>query len=1198
MLRNHWTNVLGFVGLFFAGTLGLYGQENRVELAAFTFQAAPPRSGTGMRLEQSGPNALQMAMTAAAEFGSEWIFADFQHESTAQQKLMFRVKGNPANGEAFFHPILVLQDGKRKRTVVGPSIATNGGDFRRYVMGLDTDFQLGDGRYTVVGLQFSFNSHRVPLGTELSVTLDHIRLADNDDAAVRKRLPIVVCRRDKAAPPPMTPTLAVYFSMDNNDRCTSVSRNASKKTETPDFHGDFSYRELLLEHAPFFRVVETPEEADVLVYQRTTPTDEAAKLAELVRAGKPLVLYGEIPDVELAKCSPMEEIQLRVKPGEPQTFPPREKLTQTGETWPIQEISFPRYFDVKLAPGAEAVLRFAESGVPYLARKGNVCHIAGTSGTTLIPSRIYYDKFALMLWAEQAGKPEIVEKLERWERSRRPPQAVKKEGLSWYATPGGFGRFGWRVEEPGLVDVVSSDLTLTNGDQRYRFDPPTAATEKLRMFVSCTDVQKQFLLQYPDATVDFTMTLLSPYARWMFTSSDDSVFMTLENIADYAAWQTPHGVKVVSLKDLPASEVLFDLSRDGKWAAPWLFLYREKEAKPLLLVFPHQPKKIASQVHYGLLEGLEITFDTSGNRSATLMAGWPWGVAKHDFPGWGKQLPQEALARIQQGVHQALYFLLDRTEFFALDPAQGRIRFRTEGRFLHLADDWNTEKKPYLCLPPLTAFLLREGVMVETSEKLEDFDLPTPFGPMLGKAGETVEWSLPLPGLDDLIPVKIRDEKINALQNKLFLDGVQWTCGGHVPLEHLSPAHPMGPDCKEPNISHFTWNFGMCTALQGSLLLNDEAQRKLENRIVLRTLAPMERYQYKAFTRHRCEPFSGCRYPVMFNSFYPNDTPYEPGFGSSVQYGDTNEATVVVVWTGQQLADRFGMSDLIRANWNFYRYVMRHQRFIDDSITQAGSCRESGAGAWIDMLNAEYSGMLAYARLAQIAGDELEYAEAMARAAKKAVPTVARLYFNSWWERLHPEWIGKKYLVTGFAESGAKVMTFPTQSGNFLAANDLFDYSQGIPGTQYYLYRKYAWQPIQKYLSEIAYPELLALHAKPRYDYLAALGLYFDDLDKVRAYANTVFAEPENHKAEDWPGIRCPQQIASVLWREHHQIAITRAENLKLDAAEYDPKTQTLYLRGTAGENARLEVSHRVFPVKGAFEMTIPWKRDECFIDN
>ena len=47
-------------------------------------------------------------------------------------------------------------------------------------------------------------------------------------------------------------------------------------------------------------------DADVIIYARTMPSANAAQIAEAVRNGKKLIVYGASPDVELKPFLPLE----------------------------------------------------------------------------------------------------------------------------------------------------------------------------------------------------------------------------------------------------------------------------------------------------------------------------------------------------------------------------------------------------------------------------------------------------------------------------------------------------------------------------------------------------------------------------------------------------------------------------------------------------------------------------------------------------------------------------------------------------------------------------------------------------------------------------------------------------------------------------------------------------------------------------
>lgn len=160
-------------------------------------------------------------------------------------------------------------------------------------------------------------------------------------------------------------------------------------------------------------------------------------------------------------------------------------------------------------------------------------------------------------------------------------------------------------------------------------------------------------------------------------------------------------------------------------------------------------------------------------------------------------------------------------------------------------------------------------------------------------------------------------------------------------------------------------------------------------------------------------------------------------------------------------------------------------------------------------------------------------------------------------------------------------MFFPTDSGNFCYSNDLFDFSQGIPGTQFHLYRKFAWKPIQKYLSELAFPALMEKKERATFYYLSALGLYFDDLEKTAQFARWAYENPKNEMRRDWPGMCCPFQIACLQWRYQNRLAFTRCRNLDFKSAELDSETRTLEAELSAEPDSLLEL-HSEIPPKSA----------------
>ena len=544
---------------------------------------------------------------------------------------------------------------------------------------------------------------------------------------------------------------------------------------------------------------------------------------------------------------------------------------------------------------------------------------------------------------------------------------------------------------------------------------------------------------------------------------------------------------------------------------------------------------------------------------------------------WGKNLPEQVLKQIRLSLNFALNFPAACEEIFSIDRNRRVVDIINVFRFERTMDDWNTPVKEFAFLPALCGFMAQEKQLVIPQGTMTDFQIPTVHGPLIGVLGSNViRYTLPLPPDDDLMPVGVKDREINAFQNRSFEGGVRWSCGGRVPMNAWTPEHPAGAGNPLRNIDPFAWNFGLCSALQGAFFLNDANRKRLEERTRRRFLEPLELYQYKNFARHRQEPFSYLNYPILFNSFYPNTAEYAGEMGSSVIYGDSNEACTVAVWIARQLADGFGQADPVRLHWNYFRYVMRYQKTIDDYVFLSGSCRETGVGAWVDMLNGEYSGMLAYARLAELNGDTAEQEQALYRAAKKAVPTLARLFFHRYFETISPEFRGKTdYQIVGFGEEGAKYMRFPNSNGNFFAANDLFDYSQGFPGQLVLLYQKYGIPEIETHLRTRANPLLMQQVKGFHSEYLPVLAVFAGDLPLRDAVRKSMALNP---RTGDWPGIRVPTQLGMVLWNETLRISFREWRELMIHSAWYDPAERHLTLSADAVPGSRLTLSSAAPP--------------------
>jgi len=1243
-------------------------------------------------------------------------FAECKLQAAAQKKLIFRYRGRESNGNAFLTPVLTVCRDNQWLSFTGPAIKLDNKEYKSVVLGLNTDFKLGDAVWDIRQIKLVLNATSEGTGARTAVDIADLMIVDNDEVKQSGQdflvipMPVAAAAAVKTGLPP----IRVYFELDNDDQTAHLaSRTASFQV---DDNVTVGFRDILLENTgDLFRVTATPEDAEVIVYARALPGAQDDRIAAAVKQGKKLLLYGPANSPVLSAAAPLR-FERSAKSG----FPPRYQIAAVdkslamfaGEKMATHDFGF--YYQTSL--GAGTVLASYSNGSPALAENtcgnGLIMQSATGLGTGWFDSPVFYDRFLLKTVGWLAGRDvagltaalNALEKRYLKERAGREDSVKKpilaaagiRDGLDYRvgASQHNFGRFGWLIGEGLLCGNISRDLTLSNGDQSFRYETdaginigmpqwhwriasgevkekhldntvqpfgcvwngcgtveytsemvfakewqdkevflkvdngiddidvtevngrvigrttestpeywlaprkyripgelvkwgavnqikikvtnlrdsarinscpklvvgsPKRPTEPAKIQVESVDWTHK-VYRVTDGKQDYRLwlSLLSPFVLYDFRQQQNARF-SLENIARYATWRTSSGLRTVDLQRGGVGGEFFRLDRDGRWSAPWLLLWRDAETKPLLLIFQHQPTVLRGQVNGEIISGVDCDWQGADNRVAL---GWPWGAASVMAADWGSALPEKVAARLDRLTAMTLNFPIGCQELYALDRTKKRVRMVNRFIYMPINDDWRTEKRAYAFLPPLAGLAREKQMLVETADNV-DFELPTKFGPLRGAEGKDwLCWSLPLSGRDDLLFANINAEKgLRDEINTIFRQGIKWSCGGNTPVSAWTPAHPAG-DAAGRNIDPFAWSFGLTNALQGYFTVDAANREQLVARVRARYLEPLELYQYKNFARHRQEPFSGFRYPILFNSYYPNHTRYASGFGSKVIYGDSNEACTVSVWVGQMLGDAFGMAGMVRANWSYYRYIMRYMLSIDDWAYCSGSCREFGVGSWIDMLACEYACLKYYAGLAELAGDHGVAEEADYRAAKRMLPTLMRLYFHDYMVRQRLVSASKPIaMVTGFNEDdGAVWMAAPPEGENFYWANDLFDFSQGFPGALYQLYRQNSRSELGQYLTRYALPALAGedgKFAKAGNSYLQPLAYFYPTSKDLDAWTFNVLAARKKFLMNDWPGMRIGTDIGAVIWRKNDCFSVTEYRQVLIRRADYDPVTKT-----------------------------------------
>lgn len=670
----------------------------------------------------------------------------------------------------------------------------------------------------------------------------------------------------------------------------------------------------------------------------------------------------------------------------------------------------------------------------------------------------------------------------------------------------------------------------------------------------------------------FDTSLAFPGVRWEILS--DKVELELHNIAEFAAFETKDGVRILDLKQ---SEKI-----PTGWSAPWLLLFKKNADHPLLLVFAHRPEELRAVQVGGSVSGLAI-----GRKGGIgmILPLWPWGRESVDVSGWEKKLPETALERIAFWAPRAFRYPVAAHESFRLDPAAKRVRIRTRYDYRETPNDWKVNPAAFAPVSPL-AFFTR-NVLFESGQA-EDWKLVTNYGNYAARDNsDTVEWSLPLPETGStVIPAVTGHDKVREAGNRVFQEGIRWSAGGSVPLDAWTPAYPTGkqfPDCF--NINMHGWLMGLNQVLLAPYELDAASRSAFLDRLRKRFLSAVERYQYKCVARWREDPMSGIRYPMHFNNRHPHDTKYAEGTGTAINYGDANETSYMILSIAQMIADRCGQRDFVRANGSFLRNAARLPLVSDDWAYMACHCRESGQSATIDMLNCEYPSMLKLARLAELLGDEPLRAQALYRAARRMVPTVARLSFAKYeTEHKLTAYPGNIQLGVGFAEDGFSFRSKGTLPNEL----DLFDSSQGIPEELAPLYRSYAPRGIEDYFRRLVFPNLYNRAGEYQLG-VAMTGIIAQgsdisrpELEKLIGAALADLSGPWKNLGSDWPGMCLSPNLSQMLFKLDGAVRVRTAKDLDLAACEYDPATKTLRLDLTPGENAELELETALEPADSA----------------
>ena len=1244
----------------------------------------PSADGGEFKLTGETPLAFQMNFTRTENGGAKaWAAAivNVNQKMWSQNKLVFSCRGLGDNAFTL-NPAISFDEGKTSVLKGGRLLTVKGSAWRDVVMNLDSDFRLGDASYNIRQLKFHVDISDWKPGQRGGLEVRNIRFCTPSEVSLTSGMirDILVCPKKTPASPVPADALRIYFHFDNEDMIPVPNDwKGGKINDAQQYPG---FRDELLETVRDQAVVtDNLDQADLIVYASCLADPKAAaKIAEKVRGGTPLLVASDVADPEIAELLPCA-----LAAPAATDLPPRKSLRFADDRHPLNRngglnpAKFGIYRTVTLKNGTPLLL--FEDGTPAVvegkAGNGRVIYSTLSAGANVIPGKKAFDAFTLRLFGYLTGR----------ELREEPEEAVRPDAENWYEGAGknNFGRFGWELGDGLLTESMGTKLNVTNGIGEYEFSPdrkdklslfrwnftgvannkkaitwnvtwsdigtvtletavkiPAAwkgqgkklffhvekgiddlaavyfngvklgevtesvpqywmtphryeiPQELLRFgesnqvrivsrnlrgnggFGSCPEIVTEEPPKQTTLVVDrinhigkggemsidgkrtcrFDTSLAFPGIRWEFY--EKSVVMSLYNIANFAAFPTRNGIRILDLAKADAIPT--------DWSAPWLLLFGGNDGdNPLLLVFQHKMESAEIIRNGDGVGGLALNAKTP---IGVIVPVWINGAAPADTRAWKEALPDSLTKQIAFWTPRAFRYPESCREDFRIDRPAKRVEIRDTFRYLETRDDWNTARSDYAPVPPLASFT--KGILFESNEA-QPRSLATTFGYFADRDGaDTVHWSLPLPEPDlSLLPHTKGFPEWEDLANRHFAGGVQFSAGGGTKYEAWNAGYPSGkgiPWVHNLNMHGFLMGLPACT--ENPFLYTPENQKKMRQRLRVRLFEPLERDQYKMVCRWRQEPYSGIRYTVYMNSPREMSTRYAPGFGSKIIYGDSNE-TVQMMLTGiQRMADRFGQRDLVPANWNaIKRHIASYLLVQDDWCNLASGCVEYGGSWCIDMLNCEYSSMIKLARLAEIAGDDAMRDQALYRAARRMVPTVGRLYLHSYAAKnrllANPE---QWSVCLGFGEAECKFRRF----GANVRDVELYDMSQGIPRDLIALYAKYGGDILDKqYLSDVR----KSRSPQGGYSLAAALAIGGSQPDaELLAFTKMLTDNKyqDGRLCNDWGGMCTGAYLEYVLFRLKGKVLIDTAKDLDLHHAVYDPETKEFSISFTAGDRAEL----------------------------
>lgn len=546
-----------------------------------------------------------------------------------------------------------------------------------------------------------------------------------------------------------------------------------------------------------------------------------------------------------------------------------------------------------------------------------------------------------------------------------------------------MGRFGWQVGEGGLVENFDEVGRLSSPVGSGTWGPRIPGREIVR-------------------GVPTSLNWLAKRVRWLDAAGEEVLASTISMGSPCLLWETtgqeleiqvPAAFLVCEVGGKTVVRAAGETVAGSELTAGWLVLpgggAQDRDA-PRYVQFARRPSSV-------LLENgvVRVRFPAAGG---VFWTGRLFGLRRF-APGatvaWAEAgVPQEVGAQARQLSRLCLAFPTVAEE--TGEPVTGAAFWRVSDRFTFRQekDDFGTEPLVMAPVPPVLALVHQRAPQLARLDGAQSLGVATKYGPLLGVPGDRLVYEISqvadehygvVPGTDDSKVQKLAD----------FHGGQAVKVGERAPSGLVSGGSSFLADLREymscssfqplfaaPCLDLYKWWYCF-PAVAGRPVYSPEARQEIDAHYRLVFRDTLDLYPHKTIIRYRREPWTGKDYTVSF--IWP--VVWRDGVRFFV---DQNESSAVIAYCLWTYAQYYGDWDTVRQNWHLARWLWAYLPRVNDWALMCSSNQEYFSTAGIDMLNSEYPGNLAMARLAQAMGDR--DCERLARhlAAKSSIPAIAR----------------------------------------------------------------------------------------------------------------------------------------------------------------------------------------------------------------